>query len=141
MRIHSFTSTTAAPYNQLRRCHNLGTLSLIRWMRRSSQRHTCISSACNASPCTHHYTISVNDECEDSLVDPWLHSTTGVTADVSQPADIFALPKSTYSPSHAVSSSTPLNDPSRHPRFVHTPGGSPSARHQSFPSASQPACF
>ncbi len=102
----------------------LASISLIRWMCRSSQRHTCISSACNASPCTHHYTISVNDECEDSLVDPWLHSTTGVTADVSQPADIFALPKSTYSPSHAVSSSTPLNDPSRHPRFVHTPGGS-----------------
>src|SRR5258708_31905657 len=56
------------------------------------------------------------------------------TADVSQPTDIFALPKSIYSPSHAVSSSTPLNDPSRHPHFVHTPGGSPSARHQSFPS-------
>ncbi len=84
---------------------------------------------------------SLHDQREESLVDPWLHSTTGATADVSQPADISALPKSTYSPSHAVSSSTPLNDPSRHPRFVHTPGGSPSARHQSFPSASQPACF
>jgi hypothetical protein len=75
---------------------------------------------------------SLHDQREESLVDPWLHSTTGPTADVSQPADISALSKSTYSPSHAVSSTTPLNDPSRHPRFVHTPGGSPSARHQSF---------
>src|SRR6266436_1686093 len=78
---------------------------------------------------------SLLDQREESLVDPWLPNTAGDPADVSQPADI----SSTYSPSHAVTSTTPLNDPMRHPRFVHTPGGSPSARHQSFPPHQHPA--
>ena len=81
------------------------------------------------------YSSSLHDQREESLVDPWLPSAAGASADVSQPTEISSnLSKSTYSPSHAVSSTTPLNDPTRHPRFVHTPGGSPSARHQSFPS-------
>ena len=77
------------------------------------------------------YSSSLHDQREESLVDTWLPSA-GASADVSQQQ--HTLPKSTYSSSHAVSSNTPLNDPTRHPRFVHTPGGSPSARHQSFPS-------
>ena len=77
------------------------------------------------------YSSSLHDQREESLVDPWLPS-----PDVSHPPDVSSLSKSTYSPSHAL---TPLNDPSRHARFVHTPGGSPSARHQSFPSQQHPA--
>jgi hypothetical protein len=85
------------------------------------------------------YSSSLHDQREESLVDPWLPSAAGASADVSQPTEISStLPKSTYSPSHTVSSSTPLNDPTRHPRFVHTPGGSPSARHQSFSSQQHP---
>lgn len=79
------------------------------------------------------YSSSLHDQREESLVDPWPSA-----AGVSQPTEIsstLSKPTVTYSPSsHAVSSTTPLNDSSRHPRFVHTPGGSPSARHQSFPS-------
>ena len=68
------------------------------------------------------YSSSLHDQREESLVDPWLPSP-GASADVS-------LSKSTYPPSHPVSSNTSLNDPTRHPRF----SGSPSARHQSFSS-------
>ena len=79
------------------------------------------------------YSSSLHDQREESLVDPWPPSA-GASADVSQPTQISStLSKSTPSHHHAVSSNTPLNDPTRHPRFVHTPGGSPSARHQSFP--------
>ena len=68
------------------------------------------------------YSSSLHDQREE--VEPWLPSPAGASPD-----DVSStLSKSTYSPSN------PLNDPSRHPRFVHTPGGSPSARHQSFPS-------
>jgi hypothetical protein len=78
------------------------------------------------------YSSSLHDQREESLVDPWLPSA-GASADVSQPSSTQSKP--TYSPSHhAVSSNTSLNNPTRHPRFVDTPGGSPSARHQSFPS-------
>jgi len=70
------------------------------------------------------YTSS-HDQREQSLVDPWLPSPAGASADVSHPAD--TVPKSTYSP--------PLHDP----RFHHSPAGSPSARHQSFPSQEHPA--
>jgi hypothetical protein len=71
------------------------------------------------------YSSSLHDqrEREDSLLDPWLPSTAGPSADVS---------------SNKPVTNTPLNDPTRHPRFVHTPGGSPSARHQSFPSQQHP---
>ena len=77
---------------------------------------------------------SLHDQREDSLpvVDPWSPSAPGASADVSQPVDVSSIPKSTYSPSHGVSSTTPLNDPTRHARFHHAPGGSPSARHQSL---------
>ena len=75
------------------------------------------------------YSSSLHDQREESLVDPWLPSTAGASADVSQPTEISSnLSKPTYSPSHAVSSTAPLNDPTRRPRSVHTPGGSPSAR-------------
>jgi hypothetical protein len=80
------------------------------------------------------YSSSLHDQREESLVDPWLPSAAGASADVSQHTEISStLSKPT--PSHAVSSTTPLNDPTRHPRFAHTPGGSPSARHQSFSSS------
>jgi hypothetical protein len=64
---------------------------------------------------------------------------TSRAADVSQPAragDISSpLSKSTYSSSHAVSSTTPFNDlTARHARFLHTPGGRLSTNEQSFPS-------
>jgi hypothetical protein len=75
------------------------------------------------------YSSSLHDQREESLVDPWLPSA-GASADVSQPTPTEILSKH-----HPVSSNAPLNDPSRHPRFAHTPGGSPSARHQSFPSS------
>lgn len=78
------------------------------------------------------YSSSLHDQREESLVDPWLPSAAGASADVSQQTETLSKP--TYSPSHPVSSTTPLNDPTRHPRFVPTPGGSPSAPHQSFPS-------
>lgn len=85
------------------------------------------------------YSSSLHDQREESLVDPWLPSAAGASADVSHPTEISStLSKSTYSPPHAVSSSAPLNDPTRPPRFVHTPGGSPSARHQSFSSQQHP---
>jgi hypothetical protein len=72
------------------------------------------------------YSSSSHDQHEQSLVDPWLPSSAGASADVSHPADISStLPKSTYSP--------PINDP----RFHHSPGGSPSPRHPSFPSQQQ----
>ena len=81
---------------------------------------------------------SSHDQREESLVDPWPSSAAGASTDVSQSADISSIPKSTYSPSsHPVSSAAPLNDPTRHARFVHTPGGSPSARHQPYPSQQQ----
>ena len=80
---------------------------------------------------------SLHDQREESLVDPWPPSAAGPSADVSQSADISSIPKSTYSPSHTVSS-TPLNDPTRHARFVHTPGGSPSSRPQPYPSQQHP---
>jgi hypothetical protein len=84
---------------------------------------------------------SSQDQRDESLVDSWLPSTAGASADVSHPPDASsALPapsavsKSNYSPSHAhaviSASATSLNDP----RFHHTPGGSPSTRHQSFSS-------
>jgi hypothetical protein len=82
---------------------------------------------------------SLHDQREESLVDPWPPSAASASADVSQPADVSSISKSTYSPSHAVSSTTPLNDPTRHARFHHTPGGSPSARHESIPSQQHPA--
>ena len=66
--------------------------------------------------------------------DPWPPSSSSVG--VSRPAN---NPKSTYSPSHVVSFTTPLNDPARHARFVYTSGGSPSAHHQSLPSQRHPA--
>jgi hypothetical protein len=77
------------------------------------------------------YSSSLHDQREESQVDPWLPSA-GASADVSQPT----LSKPTYSPSshHTVSSTAPLNDPTRYPRFAQTPGGSPSARHQSLSS-------
>ena len=91
---------------------------------------------------------SSQDQRDESLVDPpWLPSVAGPSAaDVSHPADpssalapSTAVPKSTYSPSHTVVSTatTAFNDPSRHSRFLHTPGGSPSPRHQSFSSQQQ----
>ena len=70
--------------------------------------------------------------------DPWPPSAASASADLSQPADII---KSTYSPSHAVGFTTPLNDPPRHARFVYKNGGGPSAHqchHQSFPSQRHP---
>jgi len=84
-------------------------------------------------------------ERDESLVDPWLHSTAGASAGVPQSADTSSalaapstLSRSTHSPpSHPVSTATPLGDPTHHPRFLHTrtPGGSPSTRHQSFPGS------
>ena len=91
---------------------------------------------------------TLHDQCEESLVvDSSLPSATGTSAGVSQPADISSTPsntKSIYSPSPAVSSTAPapFNDPSCHrcyARFLHTPSGSPSARHQSLPCLQQPA--
>ena len=81
-----------------------------------------------------------HDQREKSLVDSWLASAGGASADVSQPADISSpLSESTYSPSHAVSRTTPFNDLTvRHVRFLHTPG-SPSSSQQSFPSQQHPA--
>jgi hypothetical protein len=70
------------------------------------------------------YSSSSHDQREPSLVDPWLPSTAGPSADVSlaHPADV----KSSYSP--------PINDP----RFHHSPGGTPSPRHPSFPPQQHP---
>ena len=86
---------------------------------------------------------SSQDQRDEPLVDPWLPS----TADVQHPADASsALPapsavsKSNHSPSHTVisASATSLSDPTRHSRFHHTPGESPSPRHQSFSSQHYP---
>ena len=86
---------------------------------------------------------SSQDQREEPLVDPWLPAA-GASADVSQPADASsslaapsAISRSTYSPSHTVSSSAALNDPTRHARFHHTPSDSQSSR-QSFPSQQHP---
>ena len=78
---------------------------------------------------------SSHDQRDNSLVDPWLPAPASAT--VSQSAD-SSLPAASrpYSPPHSASSSTPLDDPTR-PRFLHTPGGSSSAR-QSFSSHHQP---
>ena len=89
---------------------------------------------------------SSQDQRDESLVDPWLPSSAGPSTDVSHPADASALSapsdvsKPDYSPSHTVvsASATSLNDPTRHPRFHHTPGGSPPTRHQSFSSQHYP---
>ncbi|KAH9992979.1 hypothetical protein BJV74DRAFT_950892 [Russula compacta] len=91
------------------------------------------------------YSLS-HDQREGPLIGPWLPSAAGPSADVSQPADASStnLPnpstasRSTYSPSHSVSTIAPLPDPTRHARFHHTPTGSPSARHQSFSSQHHP---
>ena len=61
------------------------------------------------------------------IVDPWLP--TSASADSS-------LPRS-YSPPHSASASVPLDDPTRHARFLHTPSSSSSAR-QSFSSHQPP---
>ncbi len=81
---------------------------------------------------------SSQDQRDNSLVDSWLP--TPASAGVSQPAD-SGLPvvsntisRSTYSP-HPPSTSAPLDDPTRHARFLHTP--SSSAR-QSFSSHQPP---
>ena len=81
------------------------------------------------------YSLS-HDQREGPLVGPWLPSAPGASADVSQPPDPSSTTasRSTYSPSHPVSTIAPLPDPSRHARFHHTPTGSPSPRHQSFSS-------
>ena len=82
---------------------------------------------------------SSQDQREDPLVEPWLPT----SADVSQPADASSslaapstISRSTFSPSHTVSSSATLNDPTRHARFLHPPSGSPSSR-PSFPAQQQ----
>ena len=70
------------------------------------------------------YSSSLHDqrEREESLLDPWLPNTAaGPSADVSS-----TLSKPTHT--HPI-------DPTR---FVHTPGGSPSPRHQSIPSHQHP---
>ncbi|KAH9967473.1 hypothetical protein BC827DRAFT_1174391 [Russula dissimulans] len=88
---------------------------------------------------------SSQDQRDESLVDPWLHSTAGPSAGLPQSADTpsaLAAPKSTHSPpSHAVNTTASLGDPTHHSRFLHshTPGGSPSPRHQSFPSQQHPS--
>ena len=78
---------------------------------------------------------SSHDQRDNSLVEPWLPAP--ASAAVSQSAD-SSLPAASrpYSPPHSASSSAPLDDPTR-PRFLHTPGGSSSAR-QSFSSHHQP---
>jgi hypothetical protein len=80
---------------------------------------------------------SSQDQREDPLVESWL-PTHPTSADLSQPDDAstsLAAPstitRSTFSPSHN------LNDPTRHPRFLHTTSGSPSSR-QSFPAQQHP---
>jgi transcription factor CON7 len=89
---------------------------------------------------------SSQDQRNESLVDSWLPSTAGSSADVSHPADAsstLAAPSAissksnNYSPSHTAT--TAHNDQTRHARFHHTPGGSPSDRHQSFSSQHHPS--
>jgi hypothetical protein len=64
--------------------------------------------------------------------------TVGPNADADDKAPSISNSKSLRcSPSHAVSSTTPLNDP--HHARVRTPCGIPSACHQSFPSQRHPA--
>jgi hypothetical protein len=100
-------------------------------------------------PSQHPYSMysSSQDQRDESLVDSWLPPSAGAgaPADVPHPADASsalvaqsAVSRSTYSPPHPVSAGTPLNDPARHARLLHTPGGSPSPRHQSFPSQQHP---
>ena len=61
---------------------------------------------------------SFHDQREKTLVDSWLTSAAGASADISSP-----LSKSIYSPLRAVSSTTPFNDlTARHVRFLYTPG-------------------
>ncbi|KAH9042324.1 hypothetical protein EDB84DRAFT_1559499 [Lactarius hengduanensis] len=78
---------------------------------------------------------SSQDQRDNSLVDPWLP--TPASAGVSQPADAAShtISRSTYSSPHP--SSTSLDDPTRHARFLHTASGSSSAR-QSFSSHQPP---
>ncbi|KAH9053630.1 hypothetical protein EDB87DRAFT_1650846 [Lactarius vividus] len=79
--------------------------------------------------------LSNYDQRDNSLVDPWL--STPASAGVSQPADSAShtISRSTYSSPHP--SSTSLDDPTRHARFLHTASGSSSAR-QSFSSHQPP---
>src|SRR6266850_817740 len=94
---------------------------------------------------------SSHHQRDESLVGSWLPSAAGASADVSHPADpsstLTAPPtavssKSNYSPSHTVTSSTTTttthNDQTRHARFHHPPGETPSDRHQSFSSQQHP---
>ena len=78
---------------------------------------------------------SSQDQRDSSLVEPWLPApaSAGVSqaADPSLPAASNTISRPTYSPPHSASSSTPLDDPTRHTRFLHTASGSSSAR-QSF---------
>ncbi|KAH9023999.1 calcium-translocating P-type ATPase [Lactarius deliciosus] len=64
---------------------------------------------------------SSQDQRDNSLVDPWLP--TPPSAGVSQPADSAShtISRSTYSSLHP--SSTSLDDPTRHARFLHTASG------------------
>ncbi|KAI9464445.1 hypothetical protein BJY52DRAFT_1221228 [Lactarius psammicola] len=83
---------------------------------------------------------SSQDQRDNSLIDPWLPTPT--STGVSQPPDSTLPPasntisRSTYSPPHPSSTSA-LDDPARHARFLHTPSSSSSAR-QSFSSHQPP---
>jgi len=127
LRSSSYPSFNTIPSKQFAHSPSEGTLS--------NYVHT-------TSPSQPHFSMysSSQDQRDESLVDSWLPSTAGASADVSHPPDTLPAPsavsKSNYSPSHGVisASATSLNDPTHHPRFHHTPGGSPSARHQSLSS-------
>jgi len=127
LRSSSFPSFNTIPSKQFPHSPSEGTLS--------NYVHT-------TSPSQPHFSMysSSQDQRDESLVGSWLPSTAAASADVSHPADVSstlpapsAVSKSSYSPSTVISASaTSLNDPTHHPHFHRTPGGSPSSRHQSL---------
>ena len=75
---------------------------------------------------------SSQDQRDSSLVEPWLHPPSSADSN-----NIPAAPRSTYTP-HSTSSSAPLDDPTRHTRFLHTSSSGSSSARQSFSSHQPP---